>query len=107
MAVACALAAALLPLAQHEAAADALITDNTLAAGQVARDPSVTLVGEPFTEEPYGVAMNLEDEDLIRRVNKVLEDLSECGAWTKTYGHWLAADLEGSTGSPAPKYRND
>ena len=60
--------------------ADAMVTDNALAAGQAAQDPSVELMGEPFTDEPYGVAMNLEDEDLVRRVNKVLEDYREGGA---------------------------
>ncbi|MGP3949417.1 glutamate ABC transporter substrate-binding protein [Streptomyces sp. 7N604] len=86
---------------------DAVITDNALAAGQAAQDPSVTLVGEPFTEEPYGVAMNLEDEDLVRRVNKVLEDYRESGAWMTAYERWLAADLKGITGPPAPKYRTN
>ncbi|MFG2191666.1 glutamate ABC transporter substrate-binding protein [Streptomyces sp. NPDC048639] len=85
--------------------ADAVVTDNALAAGQAAQDPSVTLVGEPFTEEPYGVAMNLEDEDLVRRVNKVLEDYRESGAWMKAYKRWLASDLKGITGPPEPKYR--
>ena len=51
-----------------------MVTDNALAAGQAAQDPSVELVGEPFTHEPYGVAMNMDDTDLVRRVNKVLDD---------------------------------
>ncbi|WP_069811374.1 glutamate ABC transporter substrate-binding protein [Streptomyces sp. TP-A0874] len=87
---------------------DAVVTDNALAAGQAAQDPSVRLVGEPFTEEPYGVAMNLEDKDLVRRVNKVLEDYRSGGSgspWMQAYHRWLAADLKGIDGPPAPKYR--
>jgi polar amino acid transport system substrate-binding protein len=88
---------------------DAVITDNALAAGQAAQDPSVRLVGEPFTEEPYGVAMNLKDEDLVRRVNNVLEAYRSGGAnspWMKAYHTWLAEDLKGITGPPAPKYKD-
>ena len=38
---------------------DAVLTDNALAAGQAAQDPSVHLIGSPLTHEPYAVAMNL------------------------------------------------
>ncbi|MET8676325.1 glutamate ABC transporter substrate-binding protein [Streptomyces sp. NPDC004647] len=88
---------------------DAVITDNALAAGQAAQDPSVKLVGKPFTREPYGVAMNLEDEDLVRRVNNVLEDYRRGGddsPWMTAYKKWLAADLRGMDGPPAPKYKS-
>lgn len=88
---------------------DAVVNDRALAAGQAAQDPSVQLVGKPFTTEPYGVAMNLADTDLVRRVNKVLEDYRSGGAaslWMKAYERWLASDLKGITGPPAPQYRD-
>ncbi|MFC5720267.1 glutamate ABC transporter substrate-binding protein [Streptomyces gamaensis] len=87
--------------------ADAVLTDSALAAGQAAQDPSVKLFGKPFTKELYGVAMNQEDTDLVRRVNKVLEDYRGGGAagpWMQAYRKWLAADLPGITAPPAPKY---
>lgn len=86
---------------------DAIVTDNALGAGQAAQDPTVRLKGTPFTKEPYGVAMNKGDEDLVRRVNKVLEDYREGGSdsrWMAAYRKWLAADLPGVTGPPAPQY---
>jgi polar amino acid transport system substrate-binding protein len=88
--------------------ADAVFTDNALAAGQAAQDPTVHLVGKPVTEEPYGVAMNLDDDDLVRRVNQVLEAYRSGGAdsaWTRSYRHWLAADLPGVDGPPQPAYK--
>lgn len=89
---------------------DAVITDNALAAGQAAQDPSVRLVGDPFTVEPYGVAMNLEDEDLVRRVNKVLDDYRKGGdssAWMGSYDKWLAEMTEDSSPKPpTPAYRD-
>ncbi|MFF4225497.1 glutamate ABC transporter substrate-binding protein [Streptomyces sp. L500] len=88
---------------------DAVITDSALAAGQAAQDPSVRLVGKPFTTESYGVAMNLKDEDLVRRVNAVLEDYrrgGEASPWMLAYRKWLAADLQGITAPPEPRYRD-
>ncbi|ARZ70070.1 sugar-binding protein [Streptomyces albireticuli] len=88
---------------------DAVLTDNALGAGLAAQDPSVELVGKPFTTDPYGVAMNLRDEDLVRRVNKVLDDYRSGGGdspWMRAYTKWLAADLKGYTAPPAPKYRD-
>ncbi|WP_267243967.1 glutamate ABC transporter substrate-binding protein [Streptomyces sp. PR69] len=84
---------------------DAVVTDNALAAGQAAQDPAVELKGEkPFTTEYYGVAAGLGKDDLIRRVNQVLVEYRE-GAWQRAYDKWLAADLPGVAGPPAPKYR--
>ncbi|WP_053170776.1 glutamate ABC transporter substrate-binding protein [Streptomyces sp. SBT349] len=67
--------------------ADALMTDSALAAGHVAQDPSMRLVGEPLTEESYGVAMNLANTDLVAWVNAVLEDYRDGG----TQSRWTAA----------------
>ncbi|WP_249374972.1 glutamate ABC transporter substrate-binding protein [Streptomyces sp. I05A-00742] len=88
---------------------DAILTDNALGAGQAAQDPSVVLVGKPFTTEYYGVAMNLGADDLVRRVNAVLDDYRSGGAsspWMKAYRDWLARGDLGITAPPEPKYRD-
>ncbi len=85
--------------------ADAVFTDNTQAAGLAAQDPAVHLVGSPVDSQPYGVAMNLHDSDLVRRVNKVLESWRS-GGWQQSYDHWLRADLPGIGGPPAPQYKD-
>ncbi|MEU1629679.1 glutamate ABC transporter substrate-binding protein [Streptomyces sp. NPDC020096] len=88
---------------------DAVLTDNALAAGQAAQDPAVHLIGQPLTQETYGVAMNLGDTDLVRRVNKVLDDYRAGGAnspWMQAYDKWLAHNLPGVTGPPAPVYKD-
>jgi polar amino acid transport system substrate-binding protein len=91
--------------------ADAVLTDNALGAGQAAQDPSVELVGRPATVEPYGIAMNLDDTDLVRRVNRVLEDYRRGGdhsAWRVSYDRWLAemmdTDADGEPAPPRPAY---
>lgn len=88
---------------------DAVLTDNALAAGQAAQDPQVRLIGQPLTHEPYGVAMNLADTDLVRRVNMVLQNYTSGGAnsqWMQAYNKWLAHNLPGVSGPPAPLYKD-
>ncbi|HEY9439615.1 MAG TPA: glutamate ABC transporter substrate-binding protein [Streptomyces sp.] len=90
---------------------DAVVTDNALAAGQAAQDPAVALKGAgPFTTEYYGVAAKLGADDLVARVNQVLEDYRAGGAgspWMVSYRKWLASGLPGITAPPAPKYRSN
>jgi polar amino acid transport system substrate-binding protein len=78
---------------------DAVVTDSALAASQAAQDPSVTLKGDEFTEEYYGVAMSKEAEDLVRRVNAVLRDYVSDGGWKRAYDRWLEPTMK----KPAPK----
>lgn len=87
--------------------ADAVFTDNALAAGQAAQDPSMKLAGSTVTTEPYGVAMNLDDTDLIRRVNQVLAAYGNGpdSRWMQAYEKWLAPHLSGITGPPEAHYK--
>ncbi|MFD4633684.1 glutamate ABC transporter substrate-binding protein [Streptomyces sp. NPDC058284] len=86
---------------------DAVVTDSALAAGQAAQDPTVELKGEePFTTEHYAVAMKKGSDDLIRRVNKVLDDYRKNGGWKKSYDHWLKDALGRSASPPAAEYRD-
>ncbi|QNP63341.1 glutamate ABC transporter substrate-binding protein [Streptomyces genisteinicus] len=84
---------------------DAIVTDNALAAGQAAQDPSVELKGEPFTTEFYGVATKLGKDDVVRRVNHVLDEYRK-GPWMAAYTRWLKDDLPGITAPPRPEYRD-
>ncbi|ONK14239.1 glutamate ABC transporter substrate-binding protein [Streptomyces sp. MP131-18] len=93
--------------------ADALMTDSALAAGHIAQDPSMRLIGEPLTVESYGVAMNLNDVDLVRWVNAVLEDYRDGGSqsrWAQAADRWLQGYLypqgEPPPAPPQPQYRD-
>ncbi|MEV7869011.1 glutamate ABC transporter substrate-binding protein [Streptomyces sp. NPDC088124] len=88
---------------------DAVVTDNALAAGQAAQDPAVELVGEPLQPEYYGVAAKLGNDDLVARVNKVLDGYRAGGAnsrWMLSYDKWLKAALPGISAPPAAKYKD-
>ncbi|GGO81019.1 glutamate ABC transporter substrate-binding protein [Wenjunlia tyrosinilytica] len=89
--------------------ADAVLTDNALAAGQAAQDPSMHLVGKKLTDEPYGVAMKKGDDGLVRRVNKVLEDYRSGGGrspWMRSFDKWLGHDLDKPSAPPSAKYKD-
>jgi polar amino acid transport system substrate-binding protein len=88
---------------------DAVLTDSALAAGQAAQDPAVHLVGGQLTKEPYGVAMNKADTDLVRRVNQVLENYRAGGGgspWMRAFDRWLADDMDRPNGPPPAKYKD-
>ncbi|MEU5598252.1 glutamate ABC transporter substrate-binding protein [Streptomyces sp. NPDC020298] len=85
---------------------DAVVTDAALAASQAAQDPTVELKGDPFTTDYYGVAMNKDAKDLIRRVNQILVQYRASG-WQASYDKWLSATLGSDSGPskpPAPEY---
>jgi polar amino acid transport system substrate-binding protein len=77
----------------------AISTDDTILQGMVAQDPdNLKLVGPKFTDEPYGIAVNKDANDLLRFVNGVLERIRSDGTWKATYGQWLS----GAVPAPPP-----
>ncbi|MFE5410429.1 glutamate ABC transporter substrate-binding protein [Microbacterium sp. NPDC056569] len=69
----------------------AVSTDNVILAGLAAQNEGeFKVVGEPFTEEPYGIGLALEDTDFRMWINDVLEESYEDGryeeAWNATAG---------------------
>jgi glutamate transport system substrate-binding protein len=69
----------------------AVSTDNVILAGLAAQNEGeFKVVGEPFTEEPYGIGLALDDTDFRMWINDVLEQSYEDGtyeaAWDATAG---------------------
>jgi glutamate transport system substrate-binding protein len=69
----------------------AVSTDNVILAGLAAQNEGeFKVVGEPFTEEPYGIGLALEDTEFRDWINDVLEASYEDGsyeaAWEATAG---------------------
>lgn len=84
---------------------DGITTDNTILAGMAIQDPYLEVVGDQFSEEPYGIAIAQDNEDLVRYVNGILEDMRDNGTWDDLYDEWLADEL-GSADAPEPEYRD-
>lgn len=69
----------------------AVSTDNVILAGLAAQNEGeFKVVGEPFTEEPYGIGLALEDTDFRMWINDVIEESYQDGsyerAWNSTAG---------------------
>jgi glutamate transport system substrate-binding protein len=79
---------------------DAVTTDNVILTGLVAAsDGEFELVGNPFTEEPYGIGLELGDDDFRNFVNDVLEQSFKDGSWADAWDRTAGS----ITGEPAPE----
>lgn len=73
----------------QQSAVDAITGDNTVMAGFAAQDPFAKTVGRLFTDEPYGVGVNLGHPEMVEFVNLVLEQMREDGRLRKLAEEWL------------------
>lgn len=64
---------------------DAVSTDNVILAGFAADNDDLEVRGEPFTEEPYGIGVALEDTEFRSWINDVLEELFTDGRWAQAW----------------------
>jgi glutamate transport system substrate-binding protein len=74
---------------------DALSTDNVILSGFVDQNPGeFKLVGDPFTEEPYGIGLEKGDDEFRDFINDVLEESYEDGRWAEAWEATAGAVLE-------------
>ncbi|CAB4906377.1 MAG: transporter substrate-binding domain-containing protein [Actinobacteria bacterium] len=79
---------------------DAVTTDNVILTGLVAGNPEgFELVGNPFTEEPYGIGLSLGDTEFRNFINDTLEASFEDGSWAEAWDATAGA----ITGEDAPE----
>jgi glutamate transport system substrate-binding protein len=65
---------------------EAVTTDNTILAGLVqASDGAYKLIEAPFSDEPYGIGLPKDDDDLRDFINDVLEESFEDGSWAEAF----------------------
>ncbi|SFD74355.1 putative glutamine transport system substrate-binding protein [Paenibacillus catalpae] len=68
---------------------DTLTTDNAILYGMAVQDPNYEVVGETFTDEPYGIALKKGATDLLNSVNEALKKLHDNGEYDKIYEKWI------------------
>ncbi|WP_436245698.1 glutamate ABC transporter substrate-binding protein [Paenibacillus sp. LjRoot56] len=68
---------------------DTLTTDNAILYGMMEQDKNFEVVGEPFTDEPYGIAMKKGETTLQAAVNEGLKKLESSGQYAKIYEKWI------------------
>lgn len=84
---------------------DAVSTIDILLAGLAAQDPTTVVTGSAVSDEPAGIGVPKEHQDMTRFVNGVLERMRADGTWADIYDRWLRARL-GPAGAPVPVYRD-
>lgn len=73
---------------------DAVTTDNVILAGYVSESPDdFKIVGEQFTEEPYGIGLKLGDDEFRTFINDTLEASFDDGRWTTAWEDTAGAVL--------------
>jgi polar amino acid transport system substrate-binding protein len=88
----------LVVLQQNQAAA--VSTDDSILLGFAAQDPNTKLVGDRLSDEPYAIGLPQGDDDWVRYVNAVLDQIRADGRWQAGYDKWVHA----GAAPPAPTY---
>ena len=79
---------------------DAVTTDNVILTGLVqGGQGAFELVGNPFTQEPYGIGLVKGDDEFRGFINDTLEQAFEDGSWAAAWDRTAGA----ITGEPAPE----
>ena len=84
--------------ALRNGAVDAVTTDDIILAGYAAQYPGeLKVVGEPFTEERYGIGLAKGDDETRTKINDAIDAMIEDGSWQKAF-----EDTVGPSGYPLP-----
>lgn len=79
---------------------DAVTTDAAILLGYAAEDPDkLKVVGEPFSEERYGIGFGKDKPELCEFINDTLEDAFEDGLWKDAFDSTLGKG-GGEAGDP-------
>ena len=67
-------------------AIDAVTTDEVILAGYAAQTPGAfKIVGQPFSEERYGIGLKKGDTELQTKINDAIEKMVSDGAWKEAF----------------------
>ena len=67
----------------------AMSTDNGILAGIASENPGYQVVGGNFTNEPYGIAVDKGQTQMIKRIDKALDELKADGTYDKLIQKWF------------------
>ena len=79
---------------------DAYVQDITLLASDAQSNKAITVVGNPFTSEPYGIGLAHGDDQMKQFVNDWLEQIESDGTWAKIWKASLGTVVQGDAPTP-------
>ena len=82
---------------------DAIINDAPTSADILKANPEIgaMIIGEPFTDEFYGIAVNKERQDVLKAINEGLAAIRASGEYDQIYNAWLGVPAAAEGGSGA------
>ncbi|HEY0574962.1 MAG TPA: glutamate ABC transporter substrate-binding protein [Pseudonocardia sp.] len=86
--------------AVQQGRADAYVLDQGILISDASTNPAVKVVGEPFTQEPYGIGLPLADPTAKQFVNDWLRKIYADGSWAKLWKATIGTVVKGDP--PAP-----
>jgi len=79
---------------------DAYVQDITLLASDAQSNKQMTVVGNPFTSEPYGIGLAHGDDQMKKFVNDWLKKIEADGTWAKIWKTSLGTVVQGDAPTP-------
>lgn len=79
---------------------DAYVQDYILLATNAAANPELKVVGQPFTEEPYGIGLPPEDQEFKDFVNNWLLEIQENGQWEQAWADSIGTAVDSAAPTP-------
>jgi polar amino acid transport system substrate-binding protein len=72
---------------------DAVFNDGPTSADIIQSNPELgaTMVGEPLTDELYGIAVNKDESELLEKINAGLAEIMGDGTYDALYDKWFGA----------------
>ena len=80
--------------------ADAYVLDQGVLLGNSAADEEVTVVGDPFVDDPYGIGLSKESEGAVDFVNTFLQEIIDSGTWDSLWVATIGEVVDGEAPEP-------
>jgi glutamate transport system substrate-binding protein len=79
---------------------DAYVQDQTLLASDALTNKEMKVVGQPFTQEAYGIGLKLNDTAFKKFINAWLVKIEKNGTWAKVWKASLGTVVQSSVPTP-------
>jgi glutamate transport system substrate-binding protein len=86
--------------AVQQGRADAYVLDQGILLGDATKNPDVKVVGEPFTQEPYGIGTPKQNPEMKQFVDQWLQQIEQSGLWARLYKLTIGKVVSGDVPQP-------
>jgi glutamate transport system substrate-binding protein len=79
---------------------DAYVLDQGILISDASTNKQVKVVGQPFTQEPYGIGLPKDQADAKKFVNDFLQKIYADGSWAKLWKATIGTIVSGDAPKP-------